>query len=289
MDYTLAVYKSPDFESMAFDLIVNRLISLGYPEDLKELKYNPIFPVRGLWFDMIYGNLLKVDGFGNILIGCHGLSFLTPYVLNFNSNKCIVNVFLALTLKTVIQTSLFSFMTAKFMFSIHFLIYQKPILLLASLITSINHPNTQSKKVHFSFFATFTTLENFPKCQRFIVFFVCRTNDKTGVKSGEVIMSYKSIFQDVRAAVDYVHFDGGMKKCVLENLSKYVENDSRIKTLLTQLRENDRKTFLLTNSDYTYTNVSHNVGILKDKYKNSGNYAISNWRRLDRLLRYFNC
>ena len=78
MDYTLAIYKSPDFESMAFDLIVQRLISLGYPSDLEGLKYNPIFPVRGLWFDVVYGNLLKVDGFGNILVGSHGLTFLTP-------------------------------------------------------------------------------------------------------------------------------------------------------------------------------------------------------------------
>lgn len=76
MDYTLCIYKSPDFESMAFDLIVKRLISIGYPEDLSKFQYNPIFPVRGLWFDMRYGNLLKVDGFGNIIMGCHGLNFL---------------------------------------------------------------------------------------------------------------------------------------------------------------------------------------------------------------------
>ena len=78
MDYTLAIYKSPDFESMAFDLIVQRLISIGYPYDLENFKYNPIFPVRGLWFDVVYGNLLKVDGFGNILVGSHGLTFLSP-------------------------------------------------------------------------------------------------------------------------------------------------------------------------------------------------------------------
>lgn len=78
MDYTLAIYKSPDFESMVFDLVVKRLIDIGYPDDLLQFQYNPIFPVRGLWFDMVYGNLLKVDGFGNILMGCHGLTFLSP-------------------------------------------------------------------------------------------------------------------------------------------------------------------------------------------------------------------
>jgi 5'-nucleotidase len=77
----ILVYKSPDFESMAFDLIVNRMISIGYPEDLKKFVYNPIFSVRGLWFDQLYGNLLKVDGFGNILVAVHGFDFLTPYNL----------------------------------------------------------------------------------------------------------------------------------------------------------------------------------------------------------------
>jgi len=29
--------------------------------------------------------------------------------------------------------------------------------------------------------------------------------EKTGVKGGDLFMSFKSIFQDVRSAVDYVH------------------------------------------------------------------------------------
>lgn len=47
-----------------------------------------------------------------------------------------------------------------------------------------------------------------------------------------------------------------MKQIILNNLEKYVEKDVRIEKLLTQLREFGRKTFLLTNSDYRYTNVS---------------------------------
>lgn len=35
----------------------------------------------GLWFDKHYGNLLKVDPFGNILACCHGFTFLRPYAL----------------------------------------------------------------------------------------------------------------------------------------------------------------------------------------------------------------
>merc|ERR1719474_2048738 len=67
MDYTLAEYKSPEFEILGFNLVIQRLISLGYPEELKEFEYDASFPVRGLWFDTLHGDLLKVDAYGNIL------------------------------------------------------------------------------------------------------------------------------------------------------------------------------------------------------------------------------
>lgn len=40
--------------------------------------------------------------------------------------------------------------------------------------------------------------------------------DRTGVKYGELFMSFKSIFQDVRGAVDWVHIYGDLKKKTLE-------------------------------------------------------------------------
>lgn len=67
-------------------------------------------------------------------------------------------------------------------------------------------------------------------------------------------MSYKSMFQDVRTAVDYVHLKGDLKRLTVENLSKFVQRDDRLPTLLVRLRENGAKVFLLTNSDYNYTN-----------------------------------
>ena len=33
---------------------------------------------RGLWFDTKYGNLLKVDTYGNLLVCVHGFKFLKP-------------------------------------------------------------------------------------------------------------------------------------------------------------------------------------------------------------------
>ncbi|MEQ2172651.1 Cytosolic purine 5'-nucleotidase [Goodea atripinnis] len=46
MDYTLAVYKSPEYESLGFELTVERLVSIGYPQELLSFVYDPSFPTR---------------------------------------------------------------------------------------------------------------------------------------------------------------------------------------------------------------------------------------------------
>uniref|UniRef100_A0A8C5W8T6 Cytosolic purine 5'-nucleotidase n=1 Tax=Microcebus murinus TaxID=30608 RepID=A0A8C5W8T6_MICMU len=76
MDYTLAVYKSPEYESLGFELTVERLVSIGYPQELLSFAYESTFPTRGLVFDTLYGNLLKVDAYGNLLVCAHGFNFI---------------------------------------------------------------------------------------------------------------------------------------------------------------------------------------------------------------------
>lgn len=50
MDYTLADYKSPQYEQLGFNLIKQRLVDVGYPEEILEFEYDNSFPIRGLWF-----------------------------------------------------------------------------------------------------------------------------------------------------------------------------------------------------------------------------------------------
>lgn len=69
-------YKSPQLETLGFDLVKARLVHMGYPKEILQFEYDPSFPVRGLWFDTVYGNLLKVDAYGNILVCVHGFEFL---------------------------------------------------------------------------------------------------------------------------------------------------------------------------------------------------------------------
>lgn len=40
------MYKSPEYESLGFDLTVARLVSIGYPQELLNFVYDPSFPTR---------------------------------------------------------------------------------------------------------------------------------------------------------------------------------------------------------------------------------------------------
>ncbi len=66
---------------LTFRLAIDRLIELGYPKEIQKFEYDPKFAVRGLWFDKLYGNLLKVDAYGNIITCVHGFKVLTGYII----------------------------------------------------------------------------------------------------------------------------------------------------------------------------------------------------------------
>lgn len=59
--------------------------------------------------------------------------------------------------------------------------------------------------------------------------------------------------QDVRGAVDWVHIQGDLKDRTIKDLDLYVKKDERLPMFLTHIRESGAKVFLLTNSDYNFT------------------------------------
>lgn len=44
--FLLAAYKSPDYESLGFEQIRDRMVSIGYPHEILRYKYDPSFPTR---------------------------------------------------------------------------------------------------------------------------------------------------------------------------------------------------------------------------------------------------
>ncbi|KAI5108005.1 cytosolic purine 5'-nucleotidase [Silurus meridionalis] len=202
MDYTLAVYKSPEYESLGFDLTVERLVSIGYPQELLNFVYDSTFPTRGLVFDTLYGNLLKVDAYGNILVCAHGFNFMRgPETRELYPNKFIQRG----------DTDRFYILNTLF-----------------------NLPETYLFACLVDFFTS---------CSRY-------TSCVNGFKDGDLFMSFKSMFQDVRDAVDW----GSLKEKTVENLEKYVVKDAKLPLLLSRMNEVS-KVFLVTNSDYKYTDV----------------------------------
>jgi len=205
MDYTLAEYKSPELEILGFNLVIERLLSLGYPEELKEFQYDASFPVRGLWFDTLHGNLLKVDAYGNILVAVHGFKFLKASEIA----EKYPNKFLQLDDSRIYV-----------------------------LNTLFNLPETYLLACIVDYFTNHAQY----------------TRAKEGFKIGDLFMSFKSVFQDVRSAVDFVHMQGELKQITVDNLSTYVIKDERLPMLMQRILDSGAKTFLLTNSDWWYTN-----------------------------------
>uniref|UniRef100_A0A8C7EEJ6 5'-nucleotidase domain containing 4 n=1 Tax=Nothoprocta perdicaria TaxID=30464 RepID=A0A8C7EEJ6_NOTPE len=207
MDHTLAVYKSPAYEALAFELLLQHLVSIGYPRDILGYRYDPAFPTRGLVFDTLLGNLLKVDSHGNLLVCAHGRRFLRgAEILHYYPNKFIQRDD---TKRFHILNTLFN-LTETYLYA--------------------------------------CLVDFFSNCSRYV-------NCDTGYKHGNLFMSFRSLFQDVREAMDHVHLSGCLKEKTLENLEKYVVKDPRVPLLLSRMKE-VAKVFLATNSDYSYTDVS---------------------------------
>ena len=60
--------------------------------------------------------------------------------------------------------------------------------------------------------------------------------------------------QDIRSAVDHIHMEGRLKKMTCDDLQKYVKKDDNLPILLKRLQQAGKITFLLTNSEWWYTN-----------------------------------
>lgn len=79
------------------------------------------------------------------------------------------------------------------------------------------------------------------------------TREKTGVRGGDLFMSFRSIYQDVRSAMDYVHVHGDLKARTTDNLDMYVKKDARLPMVLSRIRDSGAQVFLLTNSEFNFT------------------------------------
>eukprot|EP01135_Chromosphaera_perkinsii_P009739 Nk52_evm4s1869 gene=Nk52_evmTU4s1869 len=214
MDYTLAYYHTPDYESAAYELICERMVEMGYPAAVGKFKYDPEFPIRGLFFDTVLGNLLKVDEFGNIITCVHGKSkiYTTQQIREFYPNRFIVSDDIGKRFYV--------------------------------LNTSFNLPETC---LYAELIEYFDNQPGYSKSDTGV------TASKEGGVPHALKISYYNMYKDVRDAVDHVHIHGNLKQLTMRNLERFIVKDSRLPLFLDRLNKAGKHVFLVTNSDYEYT------------------------------------
>lgn len=73
MDHTLVRYNSEAFENLSHSVMIDKLISLkGYPETIRQFKFNFGQTIRGLVIDRKQGNILKLSRHAAIRVSHHG-------------------------------------------------------------------------------------------------------------------------------------------------------------------------------------------------------------------------
>lgn len=93
-------------------------------------------------------------------------------------------------------------------------------------------------------------------------------------KFKEELPPYEKIGRDVIFHIDMAHRDNSLKLQVLENLDYYLLKDDKIAWALENLKASGKKLFVVTNSDYEYTQK------LLDFYFNSNLKNHKHWREL---------
>lgn len=73
MDYTLALYHQRNLETLSIQCTLDKLLAKrGYPEEIRQLDFDPAFAVRGLVVDRRLGNIFKADRYGHVGRVYHG-------------------------------------------------------------------------------------------------------------------------------------------------------------------------------------------------------------------------
>ncbi|MBA3392181.1 MAG: HAD-IG family 5'-nucleotidase [Deltaproteobacteria bacterium] len=78
MDYTLALYHQDRLERLSIELTLGKLIDKhGYPEQIRDIHYDPRWAIRGVMVDRQLGNVFKLDRHSFVGRCYHGFRELT--------------------------------------------------------------------------------------------------------------------------------------------------------------------------------------------------------------------
>ena len=75
------------------------------------------------------------------------------------------------------------------------------------------------------------------------------------MKSKKISFDPRYIYEDVRKSIDIIHRNGQLHRAIVEDLKSYLRSTDNLVPLLLRLRKAGRKTFLLTNSPYSFVDA----------------------------------
>jgi HAD superfamily 5'-nucleotidase-like hydrolase len=193
MDHTLARYRSPEIDDLAFKKAARLLVrDRGYSPWLLEISYDPAFAVRGLVLDGLRGNLLKLNRERQVVRATHGSQALTRAGMETVYGR------------RRLSTAARGFRNIDTMFEI------PESHLYARMVDGLDQ----------------------------------------GILKAE---NYLQLFQDVRWAIDATHRNGEMKAEILQHRDFFIQRGHQLALALDRLKRAGKKLFLLTNSEWTFT------------------------------------
>lgn len=68
-------------------------------------------------------------------------------------------------------------------------------------------------------------------------------------------VSFHTIYTDIRECIDMTHKDGSLKSEIIKDLDRFIYKDPHLTMTLDKFIDNGKKLFLLTNSEYYYTEI----------------------------------
>ncbi|WP_428263793.1 HAD-IG family 5'-nucleotidase [Haliangium sp.] len=93
MDYTLALYQQERLEELSIALTLQYLVDkYDYPEEIRDLRYDSRFAIRGLVVDRKLGNVLKMDRHGYVGRVYHGFRLLSKDERRHNYRRKRINL-----------------------------------------------------------------------------------------------------------------------------------------------------------------------------------------------------
>jgi HAD superfamily 5'-nucleotidase-like hydrolase len=77
MDYTLALYRPEEFEVLAYQETLKKLVAAGYLDSVLAFTFDTTHMIRGLAIDKHRGNIIKLDRHRYVKVAYHGFKELT--------------------------------------------------------------------------------------------------------------------------------------------------------------------------------------------------------------------